>query len=240
VSSYRRAVQVPQRFRHPAEFVHEDLLRQFVAERVGPGAGPSRHALGHGKGLRVPAEPVHVEDAGHDLVDGVERRPNLVARLQPVPVLSRERAQVTVFAVLALGEHRHHRRSLVLQRRIARGGVRQRACGQEMPGEMPAQLAIRLLPPAERLGAGGQPCLDAEVVDQAIRRQLAQYAQVGLLGREEWAAGEAHGRHRKGFGFQGNGLALRGINACPEKSRGGAPRCHGREKVPAVHDAVIL
>ena len=68
--------EMVQRGRDAAEFDRENLLHVRFGLRRRPVIGPCGHALEHLKRLPVAGEPIHVEHAGHDLVDGVERRPD--------------------------------------------------------------------------------------------------------------------------------------------------------------------
>ena len=61
------------------------------------------------KRLRVTGESIHVEHAGHDLVNGVERRPHPLAGLETIPPCRGEGAEVRAAQpLLALGQLRHH------------------------------------------------------------------------------------------------------------------------------------
>ena len=97
----------------------------------------------------LPASVVHVEHAGHDLVDRVERRPHRLARIQPVEQLDGEGAQIAARAelLLALGQLRDHVVGLGLGFLVARGGVELRAGGKEVADEVAAQFAFAIAPP---------------------------------------------------------------------------------------------
>ena len=49
----------------------------------------------HVKRLLIAAVHIHVEIPGHDFVNGVERRPNLLALAQAIKEVDRERAEIT-------------------------------------------------------------------------------------------------------------------------------------------------
>ena len=99
--------KVIQHLLHAAVLGIENLLHVRGGFRSAPLVGPARHAFENLESLLVAGELVHIQHAGHDLVDGVERRPGelrriglLAARLageriQPVEQLVRKGAEIS-------------------------------------------------------------------------------------------------------------------------------------------------
>jgi len=113
---------------------------------------------------------VHVEHAGHDLVQRVERRPGGLPHAEAIEQLFWKRAQVAVadcsLALRQLGDERIAAR---LHRSVAGMRRHQCACREIVAGEMPAQLVVRCFPTAERLGRARQARRQAKRVQQPIR-----------------------------------------------------------------------
>ena len=85
--------------------------------------------LTHVERLGVAGERVHVEQAGHDLVQRVERRPGRAVVAEAVEQLLGERAEVAAAAgALALGEHGDDLVSAEPGLRVAGRGPDQGAC----------------------------------------------------------------------------------------------------------------
>src|SRR2546422_11262438 len=125
-----------------------------VARRLNPVPPPPRHAFCNCQSLLVAAVGVHIKVPGHDLVDRVVRRPDVLAVAKAVEQLLRESAQVAVLlSCLTLREFGDHTVGLLLQPVIPRACVCQGA-GRKVvaASKVPAQLAVRLLPAPEGLG----------------------------------------------------------------------------------------
>lgn len=132
-----------------------------------------------------------------------------------------------------------------------------------MADEMAAQLAIRFLPPAERLRGGRQTGVDTEIVEQTIGLKPPQIAEIGLLRVLERSRQKAHLRHGESAYFHGRVLT-RELNRFAEswsfrwkyamvrrqrrrrsyllgqKRRGGACRENRREPTAAQRFRIVL
>jgi len=106
------------------------------------------------------------------------------------PVAARSRL------LLAFGQFRHHQVAFGLGFLVAHGGVDLRAGRKEMSDEVAAQLAFVVvpfarrrgnvdLPSAERFGAGWQSRVQAEAVQQPVRRQAIHVAAIPLRRLQE-------------------------------------------------------
>ena len=134
---------------HPTIFDAEHALPLLI--RHGPRivAHPERHSLHHLERLRIGRERPAVEQPGHDLVVRVERGPHALARLEAIEQLGRKRAQVPgTVLLLARRELGDHRGAPIAHRCVTRLRKRERTRGEVMPGEVPAELVHRRLPPA--------------------------------------------------------------------------------------------
>ncbi len=132
--------------------------------------------------LLVTRQRVHVEMAGHDFVDGVERSPNVHSIAQAVEQFLRERAEIAVFVLrLALGQFGNHEIAVTLEFFVSRTGESQRASRKVMPaGKVPAQFAIGLFPITQRLRRGWQTGSQAKRMKQAVGRERLQILPVSL------------------------------------------------------------
>ena len=139
------------------------------------------HALQQDQRLLVAGEHVHVEEPRHDLVQGVEGRPHVVAAPEPVEELLGEGAQVAAAeGGLALRQLRHEEVAAGLHRAVAEARVEQRAGREVVAHEMAAQLVLRLLPAAQGLGRARQPGGDPEHVEKAVGIEAHHVAPVAL------------------------------------------------------------
>ncbi len=172
---------------HAAVFGIEDVLHVLFGFRFGPFVRPTGHAFEHRQRLPVAGQRIHIEHAGHDFVDRVERSPHGFARVQAVKPLGRKCAQVAAGSqfLLARGQRRHHlvalRPGVFVTHRCVSLGQR----GEIVAGEVAAQFAAAartrlrgverdvLLPPAQWLRGRGEPGIEAEVVHQAVRGKPA-------------------------------------------------------------------
>jgi hypothetical protein len=144
--------------------------------------------------------PVHVEQTGHDLVDRVERRPYLFAAVQAIEKFRWEGAQITVAKLfLAFRQFLHDISALAFQLAVARGRIHQSACGEIVPHEMAPQFAIWLLPPAEWLCGGREPCIHTKIVQKSVGVQSLEIRQVCILRAFECSRKQTDFRRFKRF-----------------------------------------
>ena len=213
-----------------------------LAQGQGPAPDPPRHPLQHLQGLRAAREGVHVEEAGHDLVQGVEGRPRGIAPAQAIEELLGEGAQVAAAERgLALRQLGHQRLAAGLHRLVAQGRVEQRAGREVVAGEVAAQLVGGLLPSAEGLRGARQPRGDPEHVQQAVGLEAHDVGAVPLQGVRVEPGPEAHPRQwegpraqRHGVG-QGRGYRIGRDSGRGERSGAGfgvhaAPASHRRQE----------
>ena len=170
-----------------ADLIHAAMLHQLnlgpllVAQRLNPLRGPVRHAPGHHQALRVAAIDIHIQQAGHDLVIGVEGRPHRLIALEPVIETGWIRAQIAI-RLLALGQLLHQLVGLVPQRLVAGAGKHKRARREIVPaGKVAAQFAVRRLPSAQRLCGRRASCRQPERVQQAVVGQHPEVDAIPLL-----------------------------------------------------------
>src|SRR5947209_20027924 len=98
-------VEVAESFAHAAVLGAEDALHVLEAEGLGVEIDPRGHLLHEIESLLVAAVNVHVEQSGHNFVNGVERRPDFLALTEPVEELYREGTEIAALqSVLALAE----------------------------------------------------------------------------------------------------------------------------------------
>ena len=162
-------------------------------------------------------------------MDHVVRRPDRFSLLQEVEVALGERGQVAGVEPgfcgpgLERGELADQVAAPGPGALVTRIGVGQRQAGQQVPGHVAADLRVRLLPAAERLGSGGFAIVQAERAEHAFGVQEQQVRGVpGLVLAEravqqlDVSQGErggvtrgAVGRVAAGFGRDA-GLRLRG------------------------------
>lgn len=114
---------------------------------------------------------VHVEQAGHDLVDSIKRRPHAFPLLQPVEQLDWESTQIAARGqrFLAARQAGHDLVAASLEFQIVRGREAQSARGEVVSGEMAAQFRLRILPSTQRVRGRRQPGVEAEGMEEAIR-----------------------------------------------------------------------
>src|SRR5574340_872175 len=112
---------------------------------------------------------VGVEQPGHDLVQRVEGRPYPLSLAQPVEELLREGADIAVaVGALACRERIHHPQAARAQLAVILARAHQRAGREIVPRVMAAELVVRRLPAAHRLGARWEPRRDAEHVQEPV------------------------------------------------------------------------
>ena len=182
-----------------------------VREALGEDAHPSGHRLGRRERAVIAAMLIDVEMAAEDLVVRVEGRPDLHAAAKAIELLLRERREVAAAErLLALRELLDHRGRARAKGLVARRGVRQRA-GREVVAarEVSSQLAVRLLPSAERLGRRRDSGVDAERVQKAVRRHRHQVAGVPVARLEERAGQQTHLLERERADRAGDEIAIR-------------------------------
>ena len=161
-------VEVGERFGQPAEFGLQDHLHLVVGQAAGAPVHPVGQLHGDVQGLVIARQLVLVDHPGQVLVDHVVRRPDRLSLLQPVEVDLGERGQVAGMEP-GRGGPGLERGQLADQVAAAGSGglvvgvgVGQREAGQQVPGHVAADLRVRLLPAAERLGRRGQAVVQAE------------------------------------------------------------------------------
>src|SRR5450631_3890320 len=86
------SVKIREHFAHSTVFHLEDTLHLLFAQGISPTPHPSCHLLQGFQCLLVAGKLVHVKMPCHDLVDGVERRPDVNAVAQAVEELYRKGA----------------------------------------------------------------------------------------------------------------------------------------------------
>ena len=158
---------------HPAVLGIQDVLHMLFGFRCRPCIDPAREFDEDVKCLLIAGLGFHVEQPGHDFVQGVKRNPDLLAAVEAIEEFGGEGADVAIVVelLLARGDSCHKLIGLGFDGCVARGCVEKRACRQIMPHKMSTHFAGWIFPSAERLGGRGQSGSDAEVVQQAVVRQ---------------------------------------------------------------------
>src|SRR5882724_5419595 len=121
---------------------------------------------------------------GHDLVDGIERRPYLHTVPQTIKEFRGKRAEIAALHfLLAVSERGHQGVTFFLEVLIAGAGVEKRYCGKIMAsGKMSAEFAVGFFPPAKRLGRRRDSSSQAERMGQAVDRKRMHVTAVCFLG----------------------------------------------------------
>ena len=209
----RDRVQIRKRFAHAAKFRAQHALHVFVAERAGVAGGPVSHLLHHVERLLVAAVNVHIEQAGHDLVNGIEGSPHSLALAQPVEELNRERAEITTLQrSLAFAKFRHHSVGVVLEVVVSRTGIHQRAGRKIVAASIvTTQLTIGSFPSSKRLRGGWNAGVDPKCMQQTIRRQRMQVLAVGFHRDFARTFAQSHLLHGKRARFPGYFLVADGL-----------------------------
>ena len=172
-------VEVECGLHHAAVLDQQHMLPVVVGEAARVSVGPVRHVRRHVERLPISGVLVHVDQPGHDLVVGVERRPHSLVFPQPLVEVGRIRAQISILR-LAGGQHRHQLVRFGDDERVSRAGMHQRARGQIVSDIVAAQLAVRSFPSAQRIGIGGDACRDPEIVRQPLVGQGIEEAAIQL------------------------------------------------------------
>ena len=152
---------------------------------------------------------IHVKLPCHDLVDGIERRPNVDAVAQAVEELYRKGAEIAGLEFrLAFCKLHNHDVTVALEFFVARAGERKRASRQIMPArEVTPQFTIGLFPITQWLCRSGQPRCQAKSMEQPVGRQRLQVAAVGFRCGAERARSQPDVAHTKGNRLQGHNIA---------------------------------
>ena len=137
----------------------ENGVHVFFRFRDGPVVGPIGQALCHFKRLFVAGQFVLAQQAGHDLVDGVEGRPNRFARIQVVEPFGWERTQIPAGQLrLRFGEIVEHLVALCFNLLVARRGVHER-CRRKVVQRSVRSCASDDLPPSAARTLDSNPAL---------------------------------------------------------------------------------
>ena len=191
-------VQVCQHLVHAAEFGIERGLLLLIAQTVDAELDPIGLFHDDIERLPVPAEEIHVQESGHDLVDCIIRRPDAPPGVHPVEKLFGERRQITRMEaarrhrLLNLDQFGDNRVGFGLEPFVTGARIHQRAGGQKVAEAVAAQLDIRGLPPSQRPGRRRQPRRDAEHVQEPVGVDTEQVLLVAQHGVEERAVKQAH------------------------------------------------
>ena len=142
------SVQVAQDLAHATIFHQEHALHLLLAKGITPASHPLCHFFGGVERLLVTCKRVHVQVTGHDLVNGVERGPDVHTITQSVKEFLWKCAKVAIFVSrLAFCQLRNHQVAVTLELFVIRTGERERTSGQVMStGKMAAQFAIGFFP----------------------------------------------------------------------------------------------
>jgi hypothetical protein len=172
-------VDIREHLVHAAEFGAEGALLLVLRQAVDAELHPVGHLRHHRERLRVAAQLVHVEQAGHDLVDGVVGRPHALPRVDTIEELFGERRQVAGvkprrLRTLNLAELGHHQIATRLESRVTSRRIHQRKRREVVADGVAAQFDVGRLPSAERLRRRRQAGVDAEVVEQPIGIEAEQ------------------------------------------------------------------
>ncbi len=172
---------------------------------------PSAHAFRDLQRLLGVAIRVHVEQAGHNFVQRVERRPDVLPFLQTIEKFFGERAQVPVaIRLLALREFSNDRFTLRFQSFVAQARVAQGAGRKKMPREMAAKLACRCFPSAQWFSSARQSRGESKAMKKPVVWHRLQILLVDLGGLEKWSIEQSHLIEWKRAGEVGN-LILPGM-----------------------------
>jgi hypothetical protein len=125
---------------------------------------------------------MHIEKAGHDFVDGVERGPNFFASGEPVKIFGGEGAEIAAFELLlTFGEFGDYIIAVGFELFVGVAGVTEGAGGEIVTDEMATEFAIWFLPTSQRRGGGWEAGVEAEDVEETVGRLLEHELAVGFL-----------------------------------------------------------
>ena len=203
--------EVDEDFVHAAVLGAQHALALIDAEASHEVLRPLAHAFGDLQCVGVAGVDVHVEQAGHDLVVGVEGRPDRLALREMFEQFGGKGAQVAGSdLLLARGEAGDELIAAALEVGVARSGRSQRNGGEKVPaGEMAAQLAGGIFPAFIGCGAGGNARRDAERMQQPIDRERVEIARIDLFLLLENAGSETDGGQWEGLEPSRRMLGLR-------------------------------
>ena len=202
-------IEIEGRLIHSAVLGQQDALPFIIGEGFGVGVGPVGHLDGDIEGLLVAGVLVHIDHAGQNLVVGVEGRPDVLMGAQAVVERGRVSAEVSILG-LALSENGDEIVGLGGDGVVARARVDEGARREVVANIVAAQLAIRSLPAAQRIGVGGNAHGDAEVMRQPLVGQGIEIAPIELHHVLPKAGQETDLGHGKGLRFP-LGLGDRGV-----------------------------
>ena len=225
-----RHVELGQDLLHPAELGLEHGLPLRVGEPLRAERDPRGHVLHGLERRRVAGHPVHVEEARHDLVQGVVGRPDALARLHAVDELLGEGGQVARAHAprrqrpLDLAQLGDEPEGAGLQPLVAGRLVHQRAGGQVVAEAVAAQLDARRLPAAVGLRRGRQARVEAERVEEPVRVEAQQVGEAPLLRVAERPVEDPHVAKGKRLGRRRHRPAAPPPPATPGPPRERPPR----------------
>ena len=218
-------VQVGQRLGQAAEFVLQHHLHLRVRQARGAPVHPVAELDRDVERLGVAGQLILVDQPGQVLVDHVVRRPDGLARLQPVEEDLGERGQVPGMEPgLARpglqGGELADQVAPAGQRLIVAGvGVGQRERGHQVPGGMPAHLGAGLLPASARLRRRRQAVVQPERAEHAVEIEEQQVRGVPALIGQERAVEQFHVAQR-----QRGGAPRRAVRCVAARDRLGVGR----------------
>ena len=161
-------------------------------------------------------------------MDGVERRPDLLAFAEAIEEVDRECAQIsTLESGLAFAEFGDDCACILFEIFVAGGGEHQGTSRKIVAASVvAAKFAVGFLPAAEWLGRGGDSCRETEGMQQAVGREGTEKLAVGFHDDFAGSVAEADLLQWKGKNFPGNFLArsrlvfLRGVHDRILRTRG--------------------
>jgi hypothetical protein len=125
---------------------------------------------------------MHVEQASHDFVEGVERGPHFLALGEAANILNGESAEVAACELLlAFGEFGDHVIAGGFELFVGVGSVTEGAGGEIVTDKVAAEFAIWFLPTSQRNGGGWEAGVEAEDVEETIGRLFKHELAIGFL-----------------------------------------------------------
>jgi hypothetical protein len=131
---------------HAAELHAEGGLHLLGRQAIDSEGDPVGHGHEHVTSPGTAGEAVGIEEARHDLVQRVPRRPHRLSRLDAIDERLREGGQVARVVpglrgrTLAVGEAIYHRVDALLEGGITGASIHERAGGQVVAGGVASQL----------------------------------------------------------------------------------------------------
>ena len=204
----RDAVKIREHLVHAAEFRVERRLHFFHRQIVHTELHPVRHIRQHFERLRVAAKLAGIEQAGHDFMLRIPRRPDGLAVFHAINERFGKPGEITRMetgahrVALALRQPGNKIIHAPLEFGVAGAGIHQRQRRKIMTEHRPALFAIRRIPATVRFGGRIQTDIFAEVKKKPVGVEAQQILLVPQHRVAKRPVEQPHLRKRKRLRLQ--------------------------------------